>query len=476
MKKIYTLLSTLLLTSAVVAQAPTLVKDINDGANGSNPKDLFVFDNQLFFIADDASGVNSGGTDTGIEPWKTDGTAANTSIILDINTGDGNSSNPFNVFTFNDKLYFTANDGAGEIWTSDLTAAGTTKVDIIPSVSGESPLNATVVGSLVYLTGLVNGNVNQIIQWDGVNDAILAPDSNTGAEINCSGLGEFDGKLYSYMLYSANDVGRELYVYENGTYSLVKDIAAGTASSGISNFTVANGTLYFEATDGLWQTDGTEAGTIEVPAATTLAMGGVNSLYNFNGNLLFEGDNGAGDQLWILNTTSGLITQISTNAGTNSNHDPSDYTTIGNLVYYRGESSNSTDGFLFRTDGISTVQLDDTIKDVDDVTFYNDLIYFEGEDLNATLGNELYVFNPATASFSRVERNSIKMYPNPSSNGIINFTGNVDANSSFKINDLSGRMVLKGTLQNSQLQHNLNSGVYFISLENLDNAFKLVVE
>lgn len=246
--------------------------------------------------------------------------------------------------------------------------------------------------------------------------------------------------------------------------------------SGISGFTNANGLLYFEAQGNLWQTDGTEANTIEVPAAATLGMNGVDNLFAFNNDILFEGDNGAGDQLWILDTTSGVITQISNNAGTNADHDPSDYAIYGGFVYYKGESSDSTNGTLYRTDGVTTEQIDASIKDVDDLTVYKDLIYFEGEDINANLANELYVYNPATSSITNVSRSLIRMYPNPSTSGIVNFTGDMAPNSAFIINDLSGRMVLKGTLENNQLSHSLTTGIYFVELENIDSSFKLIVE
>ncbi|BBH39037.1 hypothetical protein myaer102_15570 [Microcystis viridis NIES-102] len=65
---------------------PFLVKDINPGS--SNPYDLTAVGNTLFFAASD--GVN------GRELWKSDGTAAGTVLVKDINPGSGfyTSSNP----------------------------------------------------------------------------------------------------------------------------------------------------------------------------------------------------------------------------------------------------------------------------------------------------------------------------------------------------------------------------------------------
>ncbi|MFN9175065.1 MAG: ELWxxDGT repeat protein, partial [Synechocystis sp.] len=58
---------------------PLLVKDIFSGANGSNPVNLTAVGNILYFQALD--GVN------GLELWKSDGAAAGTVLVKDINPG-----------------------------------------------------------------------------------------------------------------------------------------------------------------------------------------------------------------------------------------------------------------------------------------------------------------------------------------------------------------------------------------------------
>ena len=90
-----------------------LVKDINPGignysfADSSDPDSLVEFNDRLFFTADD--GVN------GKELWVSDGTAKGTQLLLDINPGtrdDGSaySSNASGFTEFNDKLFFSADD------------------------------------------------------------------------------------------------------------------------------------------------------------------------------------------------------------------------------------------------------------------------------------------------------------------------------------------------------------------------------
>ncbi|BAO55822.1 T9SS type A sorting domain-containing protein [Nonlabens marinus] len=479
MKTLYTLLFSIASIVAAGAQAPTQIIDINPGSGNSAPTNITVFNGSLFFSADDTSGTNSGGVDVSREPWISDGTATGTSLLKDINPGTGSSS-PFNVFQFNNELYFTANDGDSELWKTDLTEAGTVKVDLFPSVAGDVPNNAIVFNDVVYLTtNQADGN-NQLTEWDGTNPAQIAPNSSGNGEITTvSEIAAYNGLLYLYMETTVDEpaFGRELYSYNpaTDTFTLIKDIASGNANSGISGFTVANNLLYFEAQGDLWQSDGTENNTIEVPAAATLGMNGVNNIYNFNNDLLFEGDNGAGDQLWILDTASGVITQISTNSGTNANHDPSDYVTVGNVVYYRGEDSDDTSGNLFRTDGITTRQIDNTIIDIDDLVLLDGLIYMEGD--NGSDGKELFVFNPATASIKPVNKQVLRMYPNPS-NGVVSFSGDLAADAAFSIYDLGGRSVLEGKLQNNQLTHNLTTGIYFVELQQTGIAtkMKLIVE
>ena len=83
-----------------------LVKDINplfdSYALSSTPRSFAVFDNKLFFMADD--GVN------GSELWTSDGTTDGTMLYSDINSGVGSSWSDY-LTVCNNKLYFAANDG-----------------------------------------------------------------------------------------------------------------------------------------------------------------------------------------------------------------------------------------------------------------------------------------------------------------------------------------------------------------------------
>lgn len=62
----------------------------------------------------------------GTEPWVTDGTTANTTILADVNPGTANSR-PYNVGLYAGRLFFSAADAAHgrELWSTTGTASGT---------------------------------------------------------------------------------------------------------------------------------------------------------------------------------------------------------------------------------------------------------------------------------------------------------------------------------------------------------------
>lgn len=135
-----------------------MVKDINVGRNSSffesyldgerkavyPPNNLIVFNNFLYFIADD--GIN------GRELWRTDGTEGGTQMVKDINVGSG-SSTPLNLIIANGSLYFSATDGIHgvELWKSDGTATGTMMLEEIRLGNGDTFINnMTLAGSKLF--------------------------------------------------------------------------------------------------------------------------------------------------------------------------------------------------------------------------------------------------------------------------------------------------------------------------------------
>src|SRR5207247_222215 len=109
------------------AAGTTLVKDIYPGQsryynnyggwwyvpNSSNPQQLTNVNGTLFFVANDGT--------HGRELWKSDGTAAGTTLVKDIWSGGGSIGYLNTLTNVNGTLFFSARDGATgyELWRSD---------------------------------------------------------------------------------------------------------------------------------------------------------------------------------------------------------------------------------------------------------------------------------------------------------------------------------------------------------------------
>ena len=306
-----------------------LVKDIQDGPPSTNPGDLTNVNGTLFFTANDGS--------TGKQLWKSDGTAAGTVEVKDIGV-DG--SYPGDLTNVNGTLFFSATDdgyrGYGlpettgrELWRSDGTAAGTVMVKDINDPpytgyrcdgshypQGSYPSDLTNVNGTLFFAADDCVKGSELWKSDGTEGGtVLVKDINTNVIPNYysnytlasspSNLTNVNGTVF----FSADDGsdGNELWK-SDGTSAgtvLVKDVQSGAPSATPGNLTNVNGTLFFTADDGsmgaeLWASDGTTDGTVLVKDINPgSGDSGASQLTSFNGNLLFAANDGVtGSELW----------------------------------------------------------------------------------------------------------------------------------------------------------------------------------
>lgn len=139
-----------------------------DIVNSSYPNGYININDQIFFTATNKNGS---------ELWVSDGTEQGTKMVKDIFPGEQsfsdpafpansysypNNSQPYNFVKFQDKLFFTADNGINgyELWQSDGTATGTKLVKDINTTNtgiegdtnnlGSNPTYLTVVGDELY--------------------------------------------------------------------------------------------------------------------------------------------------------------------------------------------------------------------------------------------------------------------------------------------------------------------------------------
>ncbi len=239
-----------------------LVADINPGPVDSDPCQLTVLDNKLYFSATGPSGN---------ELWTTDGTSAGTQQVLDIAPGAAGSS-PSGLTVFNDALYFGAAPGSQgqEMWTSNGQASGTSSFGSFAQGPDSLVGPAGVVnGRLLIAAANFNPTSVPLVFQDELwaSDGTTAGTSDLGAQIVGSGF--FVSGALAYFA-STGPSGVEPWI-SDGT-------AAGTHQLAEINPTTNDEPLWFAAFNGitlfgvpssssptqLWRTDGTAAGTAMV--------------------------------------------------------------------------------------------------------------------------------------------------------------------------------------------------------------------
>jgi ELWxxDGT repeat protein len=297
------------------ASGTSLVADLTPGTNpftrkpySSNPVDLTDVSGILFFAA------NVGGT---AQLWRSDGTAAGTSMVADINPS-GNSVSKYSDFTnVNGTLFFAATDGThgNQLWRSDGTAGGTSMVADSNPTGDSSPMLLTNVGGTLFFAAEDGAHGFQVWRSDGTSSGTsMVADINAGA----GGQGCFPHYLTNVngiLFFSAFDniAGDELW-RSDGTASgtgRVADINFGYPSSNPKFLTNVDGTLFFEANDGSsgiepWESDGTAPGTklirdINPGGHNSFPSDGSFSVVNFAGMVFFSANDGVhGIEPWVV--------------------------------------------------------------------------------------------------------------------------------------------------------------------------------
>ncbi|GAB3908680.1 hypothetical protein GCM10028803_44770 [Larkinella knui] len=338
------------------AGGTVLLKDINPGAASSSPARLTVVNNTVFFAANNGT--------TGVELWKTDGTAAGTVLVKDIRPG-GYDSMPVWMTPVNGTLFFRADNGTHgtELWKSNGTEAGTVMVrDINYGSANGDPQHLTNVNGTLFFKATSSSFGNELWKTDGTAlGTVQVKDINVGANgSNMNYLTNVNGMLYFTATLTAT--GSEPWKSdgtEAGTV-MIKDVNPGWPSSEPSFYTYLNGTVCFKASEytygtELWKTNGTSYGTSLLKDVLPGPPGEANGVPGFmtviNNQIFFTANTaGMGRELWKTdNTTAGTVLIRDINPGQESS-DATNFTDMGGVLYMTAKSA-ATGNELWKSNG-----------------------------------------------------------------------------------------------------------------------------
>jgi len=288
------------------AAGTRMVKDINPGPAGSTSSvGCLVHEGVLYFMAND--GVH------GREIWRSDGTEGGTYLLKDTLPGNPSGLRSPGMFEFRGELYFFAYDSTGKtaIWKTDGTEAGTALA--IASDPAQGPLypsEAFPLGDTLYIGAYTTDIVYTLWKSDGTQ----AGTTVVRQPVNFEGPEEPMGfvALGNLLFFTASDDyhADEPWISdgtEAGTHILM-DIRPGYASSWFAQDPAAayDGHVYFTGYDGvngqdLYRTDGTEAGTeLFLDERPGTKFSGIGSIAVLDGTLYFTGGSSTSrlSELW----------------------------------------------------------------------------------------------------------------------------------------------------------------------------------
>jgi ELWxxDGT repeat protein len=330
---------------------------INSSTGNGGGDMLAAPSGRLFFAADDGK--------TGLELWSTDGTAAGTAEVRDVNATTASSS-PTNFTTFGGRVLFDA--GATlSLYTSDGTAAGTSvlKTFTRPATgASQAPGNFTPAGNLLYFTAPDPTKGEGIWQTDGTTAGTVELNTNGIGPLLGTGLAVLGGRVY-FIAQASGKASDELYATDGTAAGTVAVAPANQSSYGsveVPSMVVAGGQLFFQAQSSgsqvvqLYRTDGTAAGTSLVPTPAGA------SVYNLTaiGSTVYFALSAAGDAgLWRTDGTAGGTVQLSTATPVAGVLGTGSVNADGTLYFVAADAVHGTE--LWKSDGTAagTAMVDD---------------------------------------------------------------------------------------------------------------------
>lgn len=321
---------------------------------------LAAVGNTLYFPADDGT--------HGDELWSDNAATGTTQLVDDINPGAA-GSDPTQLTTWNNQVYFAANDGTSPL-TSQLWTAGGTVSGAAKAWSGSPGLTGDSADSASTRTSVVVGSELLLPLNDGVRGTALWETNGTAAgtqylaQVDPIGMTLFDGEAYFLGTSAGGTVG---LWKSNGTAAGTTEVEDLSSASGVGGAyadqgpIVSGNNIYFTTSDGdggddLWVSNGTASGTSVVNDFAAVSSGGygegtVQELTAFDGGVAFVADSGtSGKQVWFSSGTSSGTQMVSDVAVYSGKYDesygtsPASLTAVGSTLYFVAGNANGSPG------------------------------------------------------------------------------------------------------------------------------------
>lgn len=361
------------------------VGDFNPGSAGSletyrrglGPTAISGSGGELYFSANDGA--------SGYELWKSDGTAAGTFRVADIEPGPGGSW-PEEFARRGSEVFFAAfrEDIGLELWKSDGTAPGTSPVgDLLPGSESSWPRLLTEVGDRILFFADAFGGSSTLWKTDGSEPGTVAVHTfSAGSLFDAPLAGVGITTLGDQAVFFAPDAatGLEPWVSDGSTEGTrpLGDLNPGEEASFYKDgllypflydrWLELNGRLYFRAFDAahgaeIWSTDGTAEGTSRIEDSNAQASAFAHlpdgdavplipDLTPTGDRVFFVADDGIhGRELWASDgTDSGTALVADINSGALTSHPERLATVFGRLVFTAYELAHE-DFRLWASDG-----------------------------------------------------------------------------------------------------------------------------